>query len=502
MTLTDRDKERLRDKWWRMNHLYKIQNKNGEIVTFKFNDEQLILFDKYQSKTGGVREQILKGRQIGITTFHTIYYLDEVIWNKGKTAAIIAHEREALEKIFRKAKLAWELMPEPFRPSAKMENKRELFFDGINSNIFIALKVRSGTVHYLHVSEIAYIKDNKELKAGSFATVPMNGYITCETTANGMNHFYIDWKNSLESKTWGNNFFKWQDHRSYVSDIVSERTDHNDYLEGLNQQQKNWWYFKLEEQGNDFDLMRQEYPLSEDDAFRRSNKSIFANMYEDYPVSELIHEENYAFIYKDPVEGADYVMGADTALGHEDGDYSCFFIMDSKTYEVAMKFKAKMDPDSFGKQIIYWGEKYNYAFVGIEENNGGIAVINKVKDDYPELYQREKRDTISNELVRKYGWFTSSKTKDELIAQIMKVLKDKDIPALPQSLMNEFDVFVQHESSSPTRIGARGAESGFNDDEVMAFGITLMMILYNPHFETTTTYGKFMGRDSVYNRRR
>ena len=99
---------KLRDKLWRINHLYKIINKEGDLVTFKMNFEQSSLIFKYRDKRPGIglRENILKDRQIGITTFHVLYYLDEVIFNKNRTAAIIAHEREALEKIFRKAKLA------------------------------------------------------------------------------------------------------------------------------------------------------------------------------------------------------------------------------------------------------------------------------------------------------------------------------------------------------------------------------------------------------------
>lgn len=183
---------RLKDKYWRLTHLYQIINKDGKSQRFTLNEEQEELFKIYQDKKKsgqGLRERILKNRQVGFTTFHCIYYLDEVIFNRNRQAAIIAHRREALERIFNIVKYAWLSMPEILRPKARMDNVRELKLEEPNSSIYIELKVRSGTVHHLHVSEVAYIAEQKELKTGSFQAVPLNGDITLETTANGINNF-------------------------------------------------------------------------------------------------------------------------------------------------------------------------------------------------------------------------------------------------------------------------------------------------------------------------
>ena len=491
-------KDKLRDKHWRLNHLYKIIDKNGDLVRFRFNAEQSQLFRSYQtmpSKEVGLRESILKDRQIGITTFHVLYYLDEVVFNKNRNAGIIAHEREALEKIFRKAKIALDNMPDVLKPSTTIENKRELTFDRLNSSIYIALKVRSGTLHHLHVSEMAYIREYSELKAGSFSTVPMNGDITCETTGNGLNNFYDDWTKNKKSKLWRNHFFSWDKHQAYQSNISTNRSDHDDYLSGIEQKRKNWWYLKLEELGEDLRLMKQEYPLKEEDAFRHSGKGIFTELLENIkPLKPLLEPDSWMTIFKEPQKGVSYCLGADTSLGHPDGDAQCFYMMNNKTWDIVAVWHGRIPTDLFGKEIVRWCEKYNMAFAGIEENNSGIAVINTVRETYSNLYQRERRDKVNEETTMQMGWFTTEKSKDEIISAIKQTLREGTVPAIPSDLTAELNTFVLKEN------GKKEALSGKFDDHVMAFGICLMMIRHSPYYEVSTKPSTYMGRPVIYDK--
>lgn len=509
---TDSEMNLLADKRWRMNNLYKIQDKNGQIVTFKFNSEQAELFDAFQSKKAsgdeyGLREQILKDRQIGISTFMCLYDLDEVAWNKGRTAAIIAHEREALEKIFRKVKLAWESMPEPLRPPASMENKRELQFKELNSNIYIALNVRSGTVHHLHISEMAYIKKQHELKAGSFQAVPKGGDITIETTGNGFNQFYKDWLAGKNSRLWRNHFFDWRQHTEYVSSIKSDRNDHDDYLVDCTQNQRNWWYAKLEELG-DLSLMKQEYPLNEDDAFMQSGHGVFDEDIKDVGILEPLSGLNsglyphlletdwdYITIYKEPVEGAKYCAGVDSSGGYADGDNSAGYFYDSRTWEIVARFHGTIAPDMLGHMIVRLAKCYNNAFLGIEVNNHGLTTINEIKYEYSDLYQRERRDKVTDEITLEVGWVTTRKSKAEMIDSLKKALRSGDIKVIPVELMTELKTFVRKGN------GEMEAEEGCTDDEVMAAAIGVMMVRHNPHFEIKEQESRFMGRKQNLNRR-
>lgn len=472
---------RLRDKYWRITHLYQIINKDGKSQRFTLNGEQEELFHAYQNKKKsgvGLRERILKNRQVGFTTFHCIYYLDEVIFNRNRQAAIIAHRREALERIFNIVKYAWQSMPEILRPKARMDNVRELKLEEPNSSIYIELKVRSGTVHHLHVSEVAYITEQKELKTGSFQAVPLNGDITVETTANGINEFHDDWHNP--SSLWTNHFFSWLRHKEYVSPTL--RTGkYEDYLNkiGADQEQKNWWYAKFEEIGS-IDDMRQEYPANAEESFITSGKGIYNDELQNMGILNPIESpddsyKDYLLLFEHPQDGAQYCLGADPSGGFADGDNACFYIFNSKTHKPAMRWKGRMSPDLFGLEIKKWAEKYNEAFVGIEVNNHGLTTINTIKDDYSNMYKRERRDRVTNEITKELGWITTEVSRREIIDRIRLYLREYN--EIPESLLGELRTFVRKDN------GKIEAEDGQHDDEVFGFGIALMMLDANPYYE-------------------
>ncbi|EFG9284902.1 terminase, partial [Escherichia coli] len=54
---------KLSNPWWRPNHLYKIQNEKGELVTFRMRPAQRQLFRNMHNKN-----IILKARQLGFST--------------------------------------------------------------------------------------------------------------------------------------------------------------------------------------------------------------------------------------------------------------------------------------------------------------------------------------------------------------------------------------------------------------------------------------------------
>ena len=179
-------------------------------------------------------------------------------------------------------------------------------------------------------------------------------------------------------------------------------------------------------------------------------------------------------------------------MGHKEGDASCFYIINSRSWDIVAYWHGRLAPDLFGTEIIRYAKEYNNAFVGIEENNSGIAVINTVKDDYSNLYQRERRDKVTEEVTSQLGWFTTQKSKDEIIAVIKQTLREKIVGVIPTSLKGELSTFVLKDN------GSKEAMAGCHDDHVMAFGITLMMVKHNPYYEMSTKPSRYMGRVVSY----
>src|SRR5882672_8526615 len=95
---------RMQDVWWRMENLYHVKNEKGEKVKFKLRFAQ-----KFFLKHLWFLNVILKARQLGFTTVICIYFLDCILFNKNKSAGIIAHTKEDAENIFKnKIMFAWD----------------------------------------------------------------------------------------------------------------------------------------------------------------------------------------------------------------------------------------------------------------------------------------------------------------------------------------------------------------------------------------------------------
>ena len=103
-TLGDNLLKALSMKWFRLNTIYFIKDKNGKKVRFRPNEAQL---DFYINAHGN--DLILKARQLGFTTFKMIYDLDDCLFIPNHSAGCIAHNDKAAKEIFRnKIKFAYE----------------------------------------------------------------------------------------------------------------------------------------------------------------------------------------------------------------------------------------------------------------------------------------------------------------------------------------------------------------------------------------------------------
>jgi hypothetical protein len=293
--------QRLGNKWWRLNHLYKIKDKNGNLQTFKPNYVQL---KHLAERSAHKRNLILKARQFGFTTLYSIDLLDEALWVHGMTCGIIAHKAQKLPDYFSIVKRAFVNLPDALRPETKTDTKYMYEFtkrfDGepMDSSIYVATDIRGGTVQKLHVTESAFIKDRETLNTGSKQAVPLTGWISEETTGNGFNEFYdfyMQWhgrqpETKLDYQTY---FYAWPEHPEYTLDGTIEIvTPDEERIRVIAKEQYNidvtdgqllWRRWKMKEliQNNKSlglsadQLFKQEYPLTVIEAFQSGVGSVF-----------------------------------------------------------------------------------------------------------------------------------------------------------------------------------------------------------------------------------
>jgi hypothetical protein len=285
----------LGDWRWRLSNLYWITNEQGEKVLFKPKPEQLDLLDNMSDWN-----IVLKARQLGFTTLIDIFALDQAFFVPDYQAAIIAHERDALEEIFRhKVKTPWENMPESLRAwnPASTDKAQQLVFQK-GGSIRVALSVRSGTTQLLHVSEMGkiarrYPERAREVRTGSFPTVHEGGLVFIESTAEGTGgDFYelvkeaqrleaelVTAPRKLKRLEFKLHFYPWWKERKYRIDpdgvtINAEMARYfseleNDYGIKLDAAQAAWYVLMKRSQKDD---MKREYPSTIDEAFEGANE--------------------------------------------------------------------------------------------------------------------------------------------------------------------------------------------------------------------------------------
>jgi hypothetical protein len=191
----------INDKLWRLTHLYHITDKSGNEILFNLNWAQKELYDDDWYKT-----VILKARQLGITTYWAIYFLDDCFWYKNTFSGIIAHNRESSEDIFKKkVKYAYDRMPTWTRTFNNATNDRagELSFEN-GSSYRVSTGFRSGTYNNLLVSEFGKIcatspDVSKEIVTGSFNTVAEDQRIVVESTAEGREGYFYEYCKRAEA---------------------------------------------------------------------------------------------------------------------------------------------------------------------------------------------------------------------------------------------------------------------------------------------------------------
>lgn len=429
---------------WRLNNLYTIINKDKRTVKFQENYFQTIVND--YTLNNGKKKLILKPRQIGFSTNELLIMLDDCCFNRNRTNVIISHEQDSIEKLFRIIQTAYKHMDTEIRPILDKGggSKYEYYFPDINSRIYTDLEVRSDTVSRLHVSEAAFAKQER-LKA-SLESVPLNGYVTFETTANGMgNYFYERWQEvGSEYKKF---FFPWYLHKEYQipTDTIKEFSEDEQKLKAyvkkqfdmeLTNGQINW---RRQKKMDLKDLFLQEYPEDDITCFLTSGYAVFdlLNIAEQKKEAEnfsciehkleLTQKGDYGTcysIFKERKNDKKYVISADTAEG-VGNDWSVATVFDVDAMEQVALIRGQWKPYDFAHKVNALAKRYNTTKYGmphlvVESNNHGHAVLLELKQHikYPDLFEYAKD---------RPGWRTDSVTRPIMVDTFINGVENKTI---------------------------------------------------------------------------
>ena len=379
---------------------------------------------------------------------------------------IIAHEAKRLPEYFNIAKLAFNYLPDEIKPQTKTDTKYMYEFthrfDGhpLNSSVYVATDIRGGTVQRLHITESAFIKDRQKLKAGSKQAVPLTGWISEETTANGFNEFYDDYEFARNNKRPNDQdyrayFYAWVEDPEYTlpgkideylaDELEVKRIAKEQYGIDITDGQLIWRRWKKDELRQKHigaglsgeQLFNQEYPLTWLIAFQSGAGNIFDAVKIDnivpvdpmmvipglnwlaanYPNNQQIVEKYNALIklgvwfWDLPNPGEKYIIGVDPSDG-TGSDSGVIDVWNEKLVQVA-QFYGKVLPDTLAEIAAQLGYFYNEAFIGVENNLlSTILFLSKIYSNY---YFETRIDEKTAKRTKKIGWSTNTKTRDPLI---------------------------------------------------------------------------------------
>jgi hypothetical protein len=144
----------------------KVRSKSGQVLPFVLNRAQVRLHEKLQEqerRTGKVRAVIVKGRQMGASTYIQGRFFWKM-WRKqgrGLKAFILTHEQPATDNLFKITKRFQDQMPAGLGHGTVAANAKELAFAGRDSSYLVATAGskgvgRSDTLQLFHGSEVAF----------------------------------------------------------------------------------------------------------------------------------------------------------------------------------------------------------------------------------------------------------------------------------------------------------------------------------------------------------
>ena len=473
--------EKFRDPNWRLLNLYSIIDKESNKIPFRENCVQ-----KRINESKAKRKMILKARQFGVSTNELLKLLDWVMFNENSTAAIIAHKQDAIEKLFRIPRLAYDLLPPMLKPKLSKGGGSiyEMYFPEINSRIYCDLEVRGGTVGRLHVSEAAFMKDSAKLKATLQAVPITTGQVTIETTPNGMaNYFYDMWADP--DSVYEKMFFPWYIFPDYRLDLTSNFKITEQELDLkikakklydliLTDEQIQFRRFKKTEmKKSSYDKtvvsFEQEYPEDDKSCFLSSGDAVLDLFKVDQAITnslEPIDIQNGIKIYKFPKKDRSYICAADPSEGLSKKDASAAVMLDSQTLEIVSVYHGHLKPALFAAKIVemcemYHGTIYNYPLLAVERNNHGHAVLLELDHlKYPNIFISPKDD--------RPGFRTDGISRPLMIDKFIEAFDSDYIKIYDKQILSECLTLINNN-------GKIEAATGKHDDLIIACAIALQI---------------------------
>ena len=401
----------------------------------------------------------LKSRQLGISTLVAAYSLWLLIFHKDKNILALATTQATARNLVSKTQFMYDNLPKWLRLRSVEHNKLSLRLAN-GSRIKAASSnsdaARSEAVSLLVIDEAAFIENIEETFASAQQTLATGGQCIVISTPNSSgNWFHKTWQ---KAETRENTFLP----------IKLPWTVHPERDQSWRDQQDADLGPRLAAQECDADFL-----TSGDTVFEPVDMAYYETTCIVEPVERRGADGNL-WVWESPDFTKTYMVVADVARG-DSTDYSSFHVLDIEQARQVAEYKGKLSPKDFGNVLVGVSSEYNDALLVIENANIGWATIEQVLTrEYKNLYysSRSEQETVESYMSKFEndrlvpGFTQSARTRPLIIAKMMEYVRDRSVTFLSKRLLEEMRVFVW-------KNGKAQAQSGYNDDLIMAFAIGL-----------------------------
>ncbi len=364
--------------------------------------------------------------------------------------------------------------------------------------------LRGYTPTYLVFDEAAFIDNGDAVYTAAMSSISTGGKVILISTPNGMDPLY--YKTYEQSKTGKNQYhiveMRWFEDPRYNKDlrwtkkveggddIVEREVEFNvpSYTRRIEDGWKptsTWYENMCMALNNNARKIAQELDVSflgsggnviEDETIDMHDKK---NVMEPKYVSGI--EEEF-WIWAEPVEGHEYIMGVDVSRG--DGEDSSTIVMiDFTTMEQVMEYQGKIQPDLLAQHVFDYGNMYKaYTVVDITGGMGVSTVLKLIEMNYSNklmhydkptsniLPNQARLNTVKNK--DKIPGFNANGVRLPMIANMEKSLRENTVKIRSRRLVSEMKTFI-YKNGRPDHM------EGYHDDLLMSLGMALCVLEYS-----------------------
>lgn len=454
----------------------------------------------------------------GISTLSGAYALWYAMFFKSKTILITSkRDADAKEFMNKNIKFVYKYLPKWMRKVwiPTIDNEHQFGFS--NGSKITSLPSGPDTLRQYSsslniIDEAAFYPHMREMWSGGASTLVHGGQLLVISTSKGIGNWYWEtWTDALD----GNNEFNpiiidWWDMDwaiEYIDDSSKKPvricpTDGIRKCETKAEIEKygEYWSPWLEEQykllvakGNDAKfrqevlrdflgsgntvLPRDTLLLMRKQAKEHGKKYLTVN-HVDYvhPINgESYHIDfnDELWIWNEPQENHGYIMGVDISSG-EASDWSSIEVFDITTMEQVAELETKVQPKQLGIMADYLGRWYNMAFIVPERSGMGVTVCQDLGDlSYPNVFRKgmlpaAHKKPVQNMYSGPIGYNTTGVGKPIINKALIDNLGEGGFTIKSNRLSKQAETYI-HLNASKT-----GAESGANDDVIIATGLALV----------------------------